>query len=83
GIPKILVNWMRRKLTDHQVILCFDDYESEPQIIRRGLDQGCPSSVIFYQLYNSDNLDAADPQKGEFTTGNIDNVAVIAVGKTF
>lgn len=83
GIPEILVDWMRRKLTDRQVILCFDDYESEPQTIRGGLDQGCPSSVISYQVYNSDNLDAADPQKGEFATGNIDDVAVIAVGKTF
>ncbi|KAJ3554396.1 hypothetical protein NM688_g3131 [Phlebia brevispora] len=64
-------------------MLYFDDYTSPPFELDGGLEQGCLLSVILYQFYNSPLLDTADSNKGEYTTGNIDDVAVLSVADDF
>ncbi|PSR72425.1 hypothetical protein PHLCEN_2v11706 [Hermanssonia centrifuga] len=83
GIPKGIVDWLRLKMTDRRTVLCFDDFQSEQFLVESGLEQGCPLSVILYQYYNSDLLDLARKREGETATGNIDDVAIVAVADSF
>ncbi|QRV96542.1 Reverse transcriptase from transposon X-element protein [Ceratobasidium sp. AG-Ba] len=64
-------------------MLCFDDFVSEPLAIRNGIDQGCPLSVIFYLLYNAPLIRIADPDRRELCIGYIDDVTLIAWGRSF
>lgn len=54
GVPKKLIDWLRRKLTGRKTRLKFDDHVSALFDIISGIDQGCPLSVILFQFYNSD-----------------------------
>lgn len=83
GIPQELTQWFARKLHGRQTTLLYDDYESPALNVDNGLDQGCPASVIMYQLYNTSLLEKVDQQPTLWATGNIDDVAVIAEGPTF
>lgn len=83
GIPKNVIDWLSIKLEGRQTRLIFDDYRSEPFEISSGIDQGCPLSPFLYQLYNSSLLEIADSIPGTTTVGCIDDVAVLASGKTF
>lgn len=47
------------------------------------MDQGCPLSVIEFLFYNVNLLDIARPQEGSLTLGFIDDVALVARGKSF
>lgn len=82
-IPKRMVDRLRLKMTDRRAVLCFDDFQSKQFSVESSLEQGCPLSVILYQFYNSDLLDSAKKQNGETATGNIDDVAIVAVAETF
>ncbi|PSR81447.1 hypothetical protein PHLCEN_2v6375 [Hermanssonia centrifuga] len=82
-IPKCMVDRLKLKMRDRCTVLCFDDFQSKQLSIESGLEQGYPLSVILYQFYNSDLLDSAKKQNGETATGNIDDVAIVAVAETF
>ncbi len=83
GVPVEYVRWLRTKLTGRRTTLKFDDFASDPFLIERGIDQGCPLSVILYAFYNAALVEAADHKKGETAEGSMDDVAVIATGRTF
>ncbi|RDX41825.1 hypothetical protein OH76DRAFT_1306070, partial [Lentinus brumalis] len=83
GVPKEYVQWLRVKLDGRRTMLKFDDFTSDPFLIERGIDQGCPLSVILYTFYNAALVEAADPAKGETAEGSMDDVAVLATGWTF
>ncbi|PSR73744.1 hypothetical protein PHLCEN_2v10434 [Hermanssonia centrifuga] len=83
GIPKEIVDWLRLKMTSRRTVLCFDDFKSSQFEIKGGLEQGCPLSVILYQFYNSELLEGANRKNGEIATGNIDDVAVVAIANNF
>ncbi|PSR73747.1 hypothetical protein PHLCEN_2v10417 [Hermanssonia centrifuga] len=83
GIPKEIVDWLRLKMTSRRTVLCFDNFQSSQFEIKGGLEQGCPLSVILYQFYNSELLEGANRKNGEIATGNIDDVAVVAIANNF
>lgn len=83
GVPAEYVRWLRAKLTGRRTTLKFDDFASDPFLIERGIDQGCPLSVILYAFYNAALIEAADPKKGETAEGSMDDVAVLVTGSTF
>lgn len=83
GIPKTLVDWLKIKMEGRKTTLQFDDFTSPLFDLLAGLEQGCPLSGILYQFYNTPLLELADNKKGVHTTGNIDDVAIIAVGADF
>ncbi len=83
GVPREYVDWLRVKLDGRRTQLKFDDYTSDTFEILSGIDQGCPLSVILYAFYNSDLIDSACAANGETAVGSMDDVAMIAIGKTF
>src|SRR5438105_3996780 len=85
GIPVEYTEWLGEKLANRQTRIVFDDYRSPPLTVRAGLDQGCPLSPLCYVIYNSPVLEAVNPGRAnnELATGFIDDVAILAKGKTF
>lgn len=85
GFPEEYILWYQRQLSSRSTTLVFDDYESATFNVENGVDQGCPLSVIAFLIYNADVLEVADPKPtcGELSLGFIDNIALIAKGKTF
>ena len=82
GVPEEYVCWLRIKLAGRKTRLRFDDFASDIFLIQRGIDQGCPLSVILYAFYNAALIEAADPKKGETAEGSMDDAAVLVVGDT-
>ncbi|KIK45268.1 hypothetical protein CY34DRAFT_42041, partial [Suillus luteus UH-Slu-Lm8-n1] len=85
GFPEEYITWYQRQLNNHSTTLIFDDYVSATFNVENGVDQGCPLSVIAFLIYNSDVLKVADPKpsRGELSLGFIDDIALVAKGKTF
>ena len=83
GVPSEYTDWLAGKLSGRRTRLRFDDHTSTPFAILNGIDQGCPLSVILYAFYNSDLIDSARKAAGETAVGSMDDVALVATGKTF
>ncbi|PIL29086.1 hypothetical protein GSI_09134 [Ganoderma sinense ZZ0214-1] len=83
GVPSVVMDWLRRKLTGRRTRLKFDDYESAPFNIHSGIDQGCPLSVILYGFFNTFLINSASVKHGEIAVGSMDDVALITVGRNF
>lgn len=77
GIPRAYTDWLRAKTQNRQTTLAFDDYNSNPETINHGLDQGCPLSPILYLYYNAGLLESTEGQK-EDSVAFIDDAAVMA-----
>lgn len=63
--------------------LLIDGFQSAEVEIPGELEQELPLSVILYHLYNSPLLDATKVKGSKRVTGNIDDVAVLGIGRTF
>ncbi|EIW53559.1 uncharacterized protein TRAVEDRAFT_78897, partial [Trametes versicolor FP-101664 SS1] len=61
-----------------RTVLCFDDYVSPEHVIERGLDQGCPFSVICHHFHNAPSLEVAQVKHGERAVGFVDDTTLIA-----
>nr|VWO96319.1 Uncharacterized protein [Ganoderma boninense] len=83
GVPKVVTDWLRRKLDGRRTRLRFDDFNSAPFDITSGIDQGCPLSVILYGFFNTPLIRSARIKGGEIAVGSMDDVALITVGRTF
>ena len=71
-------------LTGHKTKLSFNNFLSEFIKINNSNNQGCPLSMINYTFYNAGLLEIALPNdKDEAVFGFVDNVACLAIGKTF
>ncbi|KAG2755209.1 hypothetical protein P692DRAFT_20644508, partial [Suillus brevipes Sb2] len=72
-------------LANRTTHLHFDDYQSNLFNVSDGLDQGCPLSPTGFIFYNAPVLRVADlrPSKGELSLGFIDDVALIARGRSY
>ncbi|RPD52363.1 hypothetical protein L227DRAFT_471920, partial [Lentinus tigrinus ALCF2SS1-6] len=82
-VPLEYVKWLRVKLTGRRTTFKFDDFASELFLIERGIDQGCPLSVILYAFYNAALIEAANPANEETAEGSMDDVAIPVTGRTF
>ncbi|KIK31872.1 hypothetical protein CY34DRAFT_60690, partial [Suillus luteus UH-Slu-Lm8-n1] len=65
--------------------LFFDNYQSNLFNVPDGLDQGCPLSPFGFITYNSGVLTVTDPnpRSGELSLGFIDDMALVARGRTY
>ncbi|KIN94669.1 hypothetical protein M404DRAFT_83027, partial [Pisolithus tinctorius Marx 270] len=81
-LPREIVQFTERLLTNRKTRLRFDDYISNWVHIKNGIGQGDPLSMILYVIYSSDLADIAKGNK-ELTLAFVDNTALIAIGKTF
>jgi hypothetical protein len=69
-------------MTGRQTILTFDDYESEPFEVTNGLDQGDPSSSVFYGFYSTDLIEpTSDPN--ELKSAFIDDTMFFVAGNSY
>jgi Reverse transcriptase (RNA-dependent DNA polymerase) len=81
-IPIEYTQWITRRMTGRQTILTFDDYESEPFEVTNRLDQGDPSSSVFYGFYNTDLIEpTSDPN--ELKSAFVDDTIFFVTGTTY
>ncbi len=82
-IPDTYVKFVNNILRDRRTKLKFDDYTSEAVEIHNGIGQGDPLSMILYIIYNADILEIIGNEEKEDALGYVDDVALIAIGRTF
>jgi len=77
GVPQQYTDWIACKVTGRHTMLKFDGYKSEPLLLSKGLDQGCPLSGIAFQFYNSDFVDIKETGNGEDTIAYMDDMLLL------
>lgn len=78
-VPKMLTDWIVRKMEGRSTVLSFDDYMAESPIeIESGLNQGCTIAQLLYLFYNTDLIENGNTYLGELGLGFIDNVTLLA-----
>jgi len=82
-LPPEIVGFTERLLDDRKTKLRFNDYESEWFLLRNGIGQGDPLSMLLYMIYSSDLVDTARKENGELALAFINDTALVVVGKTF
>ena len=83
GIPKSMVTFVERMLTNRRTKIKFDDHISDHIEINNGIGQGDPLSMLLYILYNADLLEIPDDDQTEDAIGYVDDIALLAVGNKF
>jgi len=88
-IPREIVDFTERLLTDRKTQLRFDGHTSNWIPINNGIGQGDPLvSMILYVIYASGLVDIAKTRRNrealkELTLAFVDDTALIAIGKDF
>jgi len=65
GIPTQYTDWIHQKVSGRRTSMTFDSYASEPRMLSRGLDQGCPLSGITFQFYNADLINICNKKSSK------------------
>ena len=76
-------NWVLNRLQGQQMRIHFDNFTSDLLDIDNGCNQGDPTSVILYHIYNMGLINIANESQTEITPAFIDNVTFLTGGKTF
>jgi hypothetical protein len=76
------VRWIASSLSDRHTHILVDGFKSQEYAINTGIPQGSPLSPLLYILYNADLVDQCNEQTDAMSTGYIDDVAILAWGKT-
>jgi ribonuclease HI len=82
-IPQGYTEWIEQKGQPRTTTISFDDYKSPPLPIESGLPQGCPLSPLCFIFYNADLDSIPRRNKGEEALEFVDDVKLLAEGKTF
>jgi len=82
GIPGEYTDWITCKMTGRKMVICFDDFKSEPIAVNNGLDQGCMLSMYLYNHYNAGQVDGSRGRRGEIGGGFVDDSMGAAEGAT-
>ena len=82
GVPPQYTGWIRCRVEGRKTMVKFDGFESEPEELPRGLNQGCTLSGITFQYYKADLLDMRNPNNGEEVVAFMDDTLVLTQGKT-
>ena len=77
-----LTHFTESSMSDHCMILKFDDYISLPIPIDSGIGQGNPPSMPYYTIFSSRLVDIAKGPK-EQVVAFVDDVVFLAIGFTF
>lgn len=59
GVSEEVVQWFEAKLDGRQTIIAFDNYKSDMIPVASSLDQGCNTSGICYNFYNTGQIEGA------------------------
>ena len=58
GFHPKYTEWITNKTTNHETILTFNNYVSQPFEVKHGLDQGCNLSPFLYNCYSAGQMKA-------------------------
>ena len=83
GIPQEYTNWILNRLQGRKTRIHFDDFTSDLLHIDNRCNQGDPTSVILYHLYNARLIDIAKESNVELAPVFINNVTFLAGSKIF
>jgi len=81
GVPKVITNWLRNKMTGRETTIVFDDFVSCLIVVCSGLDQGCNLSGLLYRFYNASQITAVKGRK-ELVSNYADDTVCATQGKT-
>ena len=76
------VKWIASFLSNRHTSIAIDGFRSTAYQINTGIPQGSPLSPILYLFYNADLIDECNNTTEAMSTGYIDDVAILAWGKT-
>jgi ribonuclease HI len=76
------VRWIASFLSDMHTHILVDGFNSQDYAINTGIPQGSPLSPLLYILYNADLIEQCNKHPDAMSTGYIDDVAILAWGKT-
>ena len=76
------VKWIASFLSNRHTSIAIDGFWSTAYQINTGIPQGSPLSPILYLFYNADLIDECNNTTEAMSTGYIDDVAILAWGKT-
>lgn len=83
GLPRMACNWVDSFMTDRFTTLSFGGQTSEAFPVRTGIPQGSPLSPILFLFYNAELLErCAEPRRGVSCIGFVDDVKLVAWGRT-
>jgi len=66
-------DWIHWKVAGRRTSITFYGHASEPRMLLRGLDQGCPLSGIAFQFYIVDLIDICNKKSGEDVVAFVDD----------
>ncbi|KAH7563672.1 hypothetical protein BM1_00719 [Bipolaris maydis] len=81
-VDERIVRWIASFLRDRHTCILVDGYKSKDYEINTGIPQGSPLSPILYLFYNADLIEQCNEQTDAMSVGYIDDVAILAWGKT-
>jgi ribonuclease HI len=76
------VKWIASFLSNRHTSIAIDGFRSTAYQINTGIPQGSPLSPILYLFYNADLIDECNKTPEAMSTGYIDDVGILAWGKT-
>jgi hypothetical protein len=76
------VQWIASFLSNRRTHILIDGYKSEEYAVNTGIPQGSPLSPMLYLFYNADLVEQCNEETDAMSTGYIDDVAILAWGKT-
>jgi ribonuclease HI len=82
-IPTKCIEFIKQILSNRRTRIHFDDYISEVILIKNGIGQGDPLSMLLYILYNADLLEITGDTESEDAIGYVDDIAILATGEDF
>jgi len=82
GVPKEITDWIGDKMTGHETVIAFDDYESGPIAVDNGADQGCNLSMFIYRFYNASQIEAATGRRDELAMNYADDATLATAAPT-
>ena len=83
GLPRAVYNWVFSFMLDQWTTLAFDGQEFPAFPVMTGIPQGSPLSPILFLFYNRELLEwCANPHSGVGCLGFVDDITLIAWGKT-
>ena len=65
GFHPKYTEWITNRTTNRETVLAFDDYMSQPFVVKHGLDQGCNLSPFKYNCYSAGQMKALSGKDNE------------------
>ena len=77
-------SWVASFIQDRTTVLRLPEFSTDKLSVRTGIPQGSPVSPILYLFYNADLVErCCDRNRNTLATGYIDDVGILATGKTY